>query len=143
MPENPKGWLITVATRRLTDQIRADTARRLREQLVVSLIPADEQIALAADAAGVNERDETLDLYFMCCHPALSLASQIALTLRAVGGLTTGEIARAFLVPEATMAQRLTRAKQTLKSSGRTFPDLTAHDRTARLPSVLTVLYLA
>ena len=101
MPDNPKGWLITVATRRLTDQIRADTARRLREHLVVSLIPADEQIALAADAAGVNERDETLDLYFMCCHPALSPASQIALTLRVMGGLTTGEIARAFLVPEA------------------------------------------
>ena len=79
-----------MATRRLTDQIRADTARRLREHLVVSLIPADEQIALAADAAGVNERDETLDLYFMCCHPALSQASQVALTLRVMGGLTTG-----------------------------------------------------
>jgi RNA polymerase sigma factor (sigma-70 family) len=142
MPDNPKGWLITVATRRLTDQIRADTARRLREHLVVSLIPADEQIALAADAAGVNERDETLDLYFMCCHPALSPASQIALTLRAVGGLTTGEIARAFLVPERTMAQRLTRAKQTIKSAGRAFPELTADDRAARLPAVLKVLYL-
>ena len=141
-PDNPKGWLITVATRRLTDQIRADTARRLREHLVVSLIPADEQIALAADAAGVNERDETLDLYFMCCHPALSQASQIALTLRVMGGLTTGEIARAFLVPERTMAQRLTRAKQTIESAGRTFPDLTAQDRAARLPSVLKVLYL-
>ena len=93
LPDSPMGWLITVATRRLTDQVRADTARRLREQLVVSLIPADEQIARIADAAGVNERDETLDLYFMCCHPALSSASQIALTLRAVGGLTTGEIA--------------------------------------------------
>ena len=142
MPDNPKGWLITVATRRLTDQIRADTARRLREHLVVSLIPADEQIALAADAAGVNERDETLDLYFMCCHPALSQASQIALTLRVMGGLTTGEIARAFLVPERTMAQRLTRAKQTIASAGRTFPDLTTEDRAARLPSVLKVLYL-
>src|SRR5262252_5799709 len=94
IPDNPRGWLLTVATRRLTDQIRADTARRLREQLVVSLIPVDEQIAFAADAAGVNERDETLDLYFMCCHPALSDASQIALTLRAVGGLTTAAIAR-------------------------------------------------
>ena len=142
MPDNPKGWLITVATRRLTDQIRADTARRLREHLVVSLIPADEQIALAADAAGVNERDETLDLYFMCCHPALSQASQIALTLRVMGGLTTGEIARAFLVPERTMAQRLTRAKQTIESAGRAFPDLTPDDRAARLPTVLKVLYL-
>jgi RNA polymerase sigma factor (sigma-70 family) len=142
MPDNPKGWLITVATRRLTDQIRADTARRLREHLVVSLIPVDDQIALAADAAGANERDETLDLYFMCCHPALSQASQIALTLRAVGGLTTAEIARAFLVPERTMAQRLTRAKHAIKSAGRAFPELTADDRAARLPTVLKVLYL-
>jgi predicted RNA polymerase sigma factor len=142
MPDNPKGWLIAVATRRLTDQIRADTARRLREHLVVSLIPADEQIAMAADAAGFNERDETLDLYFMCCHPALSRSSQIALTLRAVGGMTTGEIARAFLVPEPTMAQRLTRAKQTIRSAGRAFPDLTTDDRAARLPAVLEVLNL-
>jgi RNA polymerase sigma factor (sigma-70 family) len=142
LPDHPKGWLITVATRRLTDQVRADAARRLREQLVVSLIPADEQIALAADAAGVNERDETLDLYFMCCHSALSPASQIALTLRAVGGLTTAEIARAFLVPEATMAQRLTRAKSTIKSAGASFPELTPADRAARLPAALKVLYL-
>ena len=141
VPDNPKAWLITVATRRLTDQIRADTARRLREHLVVSLIPADEQIALAADAAGVNERDETLDLYFMCCHPALSRASQIALTLRVVGGLTTGEIARAFLVPEGTMAQRLTRAKRTIMGRPN-LPELTAHDRAARLPTVIKVLYL-
>ena len=142
LPEHPKSWLITVATRRLTDQVRADAARRLREQLVVSLVPADEQIAFAADAAGVNERDETLDLYFMCCHPALSPASQIALTLRAVGGLTTAEIAHAFLVPEATMAQRLTRAKSTIKSAGASFPELTAADRAVRLPAVLKVLYL-
>src|SRR5262245_20830807 len=142
IPDNPKGWLITVATRRLTDQIRADAARRLREQLVVSLIPADDQIALAADAAGVNERAETLELYFMCCHRALSTASQIALTLRAVGGLTTGEIARAFLVPEATMAQRLTRAKQTIRSAGAAFDELTAADRALRLPAVLKVIYL-
>jgi len=142
VPDNPRGWLITVATRRLTDQVRADTARRLREQLVVSLIPADEQIARAADESGASERDETLDLYFMCCHPALSPASQIALTLRAVGGLTTAEIARAFLVPEATMAQRLTRAKQTIRSAGASFPDLSVADRAARLPLVLKVLYL-
>src|SRR5262245_1346601 len=142
MPDNPKGWLITVATRRLTDQIRSDTARRLREQLVVSLIPADEQIALAADAAGINERDETLDLYFLCCHSAVSTASQIALTLRPVGGLTTGEIARAFFVPEATMAQRLTRAKQTIRSAGTAFPELTPSDRAVRLPAVLKVIYL-
>jgi RNA polymerase sigma factor (sigma-70 family) len=141
-PDDPRAWLITVATRRLTDHIRADTARRLREQLVVSLIPVDQQIALASDADGSNERDETLDLYFMCCHPALSSASQIALTLRAVGGLTTGEIARAFLVPEATMAQRLTRAKQTIRSAGATFPHLTPAARMARLSTVLKVIYL-
>jgi RNA polymerase sigma factor (sigma-70 family) len=142
VPDNPKGWLITVATRRLTDQVRADTARRLREQLVVSLVPADAQIALAADAEGIDERDETLDLYFTCCHAALSPASQVALTLRAVGGLSTAEIARAFLVPEATMAQRLSRAKQTIKSAGTGFPAPTGRDRLARLPAVLHVLYL-
>ena len=141
-PDNPRGWLLRVATRRLTDQIRADTARRLREQLVVSLVPADEQIALAADA-GANERDDTLVLYFMCCHPALSTSSQVALTLRAVAGLTTGEIARAFFVPEATMAQRLTRAKQTIRQSGVGFIQPTAADRRSRLPAVLRVLYLA
>jgi RNA polymerase sigma factor (sigma-70 family) len=110
-PENPLGWLIRVATRRLTDQIRANAARRYREQIVVSLISPEDQIALAADAAMASERDETLELYFMCCHPSLTTSSQIALTLRALGGLSTAEIARAFLVPEATMAQRLTRAK--------------------------------
>jgi RNA polymerase sigma factor (sigma-70 family) len=138
-PDNPRAWLIKVATRRLTDQIRAETARRLREQLVVSLVPADEQIAVVA---GGNERDDTLDLYFLCCHPKLSPASQIALTLRAVGGLTTLEIARAFLVPEATMAQRLSRAKQTIRDAGSTFDELTEEDRRARLGRVLQVLYL-
>lgn len=141
-PENPLAWLIRVATRRLTDQIRAQAARRLREQLVVSLIPPDEQIAIAADADGVNERDETLDLYFMCCHPALTPSSQIALTLRAIGGLTTAEIGRAFLVPEATMAQRLTRAKQSIKNYGISFEEPTVQERAARLSSVLRVLYL-
>jgi len=140
-PENPRGWLLRVATRRLADQIRADTARRLREQLVVSLVPADEQIALAADS-GANDRDDTLALYFMCCHPSLSATSQVALTLRAVAGLTTAEIARAFFVPEATMAQRLARAKQTIRQSGVGFDEQTAGDLT-RLPAVLRVLYLA
>jgi predicted RNA polymerase sigma factor len=110
--------------------------------VVVSLVPADAQFARAADAEGVNERDESLDLYFTCCHPALSLASQVALTLRAVGGLTTAEIARAFLVPEATMAQRLSRAKQTIKAAGAGFPAPTERDRLVRLPAVLHVLYL-
>lgn len=139
LPDNPRAWLVKVATRRLTDQIRAETARRLREQLVVSLVPPEEQIALIA---GGNERDDTLDLYFMCCHPALSLASQIALTLRAVGGLTTQEIARAFLVPEATMAQRLSRAKQTIRDTNYAFAEPTPEDRFARLGAVLHVLYL-
>ncbi len=114
VPENPRAWLIQVASRRITDHVRAEAARRHREAIVVSLIPPDEQIALAADTGGATERDDTLDLLFMSCHPALSPASAIALTLRAVGGLTTAEIARAFLVPEATMAQRVSRAKQTI-----------------------------
>jgi RNA polymerase sigma factor (sigma-70 family) len=134
LPENPRAWLIRVATRRLTDRVRAEAARRMREELVVAFVPVEEQIAVVA---GGNERDDTLDLYFMCCHPALSPSSQIALTLRAVGGLTTAEIARAFLVPEATMAQRLSRAKQTITDAGREFePDL------ARIDRVLHVLYL-
>lgn len=133
VPDNPRGWLITVASRRLTDQIRAATARRLREELVVSFVPTEAQIDLAA---GGSERDDTLDLYFLCCHPALSPSSQIALTLRAVGGLTTAEIARAFMVPEATMGQRLSRAKQTIRDAGATFE---AH---GELGPVLHVLYL-
>jgi RNA polymerase sigma factor (sigma-70 family) len=139
IPDNPRAWLIRVATRRLTDQIRAATARRLREQLVVALVPAEVQIEIAA---GHNERDDTLDLYFMCCHPALSPASQIALTLRAVGGLTTAEIARAFLVPEATMAQRLSRAKQTIRDAGAQFEEVDREAQRARLGGVLHVLYL-
>src|SRR4051812_41961935 len=121
MPDNPRAWLIQVASRRITDHVRAEVARRQREALVVSLVPPDEQIALAADTDGATERDDTLDLLFMCCHPALSPASAIALTLRAVGGLTSAEIARAFLVPEATMAQRISRAKQSIKAAGTGF----------------------
>ena len=142
MPENPRAWLIQVASRRMTDQVRAEVARRHREALVVSLVPPDEQIALAADTDGATERDDTLDLLFMCCHPALSPASAIALTLRAVGGLTTAEIARAFLVPEATMAQRISRAKQGIKSSGTGFEMPGGAELSARLGSVMHVLYL-
>jgi RNA polymerase sigma factor (sigma-70 family) len=142
VPDNPAGWLIHVATRRITDQVRAETARRLRERLVVSLIPADEQIALAADEEAAASRDDTLDLLFLCCHSSLSPASQVALTLRAVGGLTTMEIARAFLVPEATMAQRLSRAKQTIKSSGVGFEELSNAERMNRLSAVRQALYL-
>ncbi|MDB4959858.1 MAG: putative polymerase, sigma-24 subunit, subfamily [Myxococcales bacterium] len=139
LPNNPLGWLIQVASRRITDEIRAATARRLRERLVVSLIPADEQIALVSDEVEV---DETLELFWMCCHPALSSSSQVALTLRALGGLTTAEIARAFLVPEATMAQRISRAKQSIKASTVGFAPPAASERADRLPAILHVLYL-
>jgi RNA polymerase sigma factor (sigma-70 family) len=141
LPDNPRGWLFRVASRRLTDQVRADAARRHREELAVSLVPPEEQLALAADAAAV-ERDDTLDLLFMCCHPALTDASAIALTLRAVGGLTTAEIARAFLVPEATMAQRISRAKATIQAAGARFEEPSTEGRARRLGAVLHVLYL-
>jgi RNA polymerase sigma factor (sigma-70 family) len=143
LPENPRAWLIQVAARRLVDHVRAEAARRHREKIVVSLVPPEEQIALAADAEGANtERDDTLDLFFMCCHPALSPASAIALTLRAVGGLTTLEIARAFMVPEATMAQRISRAKQSIKASGVAFAKPAAAEGAAPLGAVMHVLYL-
>jgi RNA polymerase sigma factor (sigma-70 family) len=142
IPDKPRAWLTQVASRRITDEVRANAARRHREAIVVSLIPADEQIALAADTDGATERDDTLDLLFMSCHPALSPASAIALTLRAVGGLSTAEIARAFLVPEATMAQRISRAKQTIKTSGVAFEMPAGAALTARLGSVTHVLYL-
>jgi RNA polymerase sigma factor (sigma-70 family) len=141
LPGNPRAWLIQVASRRITDHVRAEAARRHREALVVSLVPPEEQLALAAYEEAA-ERDDTLDLLFMCCHPALSLPSAIALTLRAVGGLTTLEIARAFLVPEATMAQRISRAKQSIKASGVPFQVPTAEERAQRLGAVMHVLYL-
>ena len=142
LPDDPRAWLIRVAVRRLTDAVRAESARRHREELTVSLVPPDEQIALAADAAGGSERDDTLDLLFMCCHPTLSPASAIALTLRAVGGLTTVEIARAFMVPEATMAQRISRAKQSIEATGRQFEMPAGEELAARLGAVSHVLYL-
>ena len=142
LPDNPRAWLIHVASRRITDHVRAEAARRHRESLVVSMVPPEEQIALAADTDGATERDDTLDLLFMSCHPALSPASAIALTLRAIGGLTTAEIAKAFLVPEATMAQRISRAKATIKASGVAFAMPAGDELTARLGSVMHVLYL-
>jgi RNA polymerase sigma factor (sigma-70 family) len=142
VPDSPRGWLIHVAARRITDAVRAEASRRHREKLVVSLVPADEQIALAADEEGALAREDTLDLLFMCCHPALSPSSAIALTLRAVGGLTTAEIAHAFIVPEATMAQRISRAKQTIKASGTAFELPKPEEFRARLEAVMTVLYL-
>ena len=117
VPDNPRGWLIHVAARRMTDHIRAELARRRREALVVSQAP-EPQLAPPADEAAALDQDDTLILLFMCCHPSLTPVSQVTLTLRAVGGLTTAEIAGAFLVPEATMAQRISRAKQRIRSSG-------------------------
>jgi RNA polymerase sigma factor (sigma-70 family) len=138
-PEHPRAWLIQVASRRMVDHVRAEAARRKREEIVVSLVPPEDQLALQADA---DAHDDTLELLFTCCHPALSPSSAIALTLRAVGGLTTFEIAKAYLVPEATMAQRISRAKATIKDSGVPFATPTETEAAARLGAVEHVLYL-
>ncbi|KQY31555.1 RNA polymerase subunit sigma-24 [Nocardia sp. Root136] len=130
LPDNPRGWLIQVAQRRMADAVRAEVARRRRETTVfVRDVPVD-----------AIERDDTLDMYFLCCHPDLPPAGAVALTLRAVGGLSTAEIATAFLVPESTMAQRISRAKKRLAESDRPFAD-GAHDST-RVGAVLHVLYV-
>ncbi len=142
VPENPLAWLMHVAARRVTDQVRAETARRRREAIVVSLVTPEEQLVLGADERGPSAHDDTLDLLFLCCHPALSSSSAVALTLRAVGGLATAAIARAFLVPEATMAQRISRAKQTIRSSGVPFEMPAPEELPERLGRVLHVLYL-
>ena len=139
VPDNPRAWLTQVAFRRMADHIRSESARRRRE----SELAVDA--ALTTESTGIEtppEEDDTLILLFMCCHPALTPASAIALTLRAVGGLTTAEIAHAFLVPEATMAQRISRAKQSIKNSGIRFQLPTTDERTQRLRAVLHVLYL-
>ena len=141
LPDNPKSWLIRVAARRLTDLLRSEQARQRREDTVFQWTPADEWHAPPADRPSADS-DDTLILLFMCCHPSLSPPSQIALTLKAVGGLTTAEIARAFLVPEATMTRRITRAKQTVKASGIPFQLPSAEQRAARVAAVLHVLYL-
>ena len=133
LPENPRGWLIKVAYRRMTDHLRSELARRRRETAVAIHVDQVEN---------EPEQDDTLILLFMCCHAALTPSSAIALTLRAVGGLTTAEIANAFLVPEATMAQRISRAKQSIKTSGAPFRLPTNQDRAQRLRAVLHVLYL-
>ena len=141
VPDNPRAWLITVAARRLTDLLRAEQARRRREDAIARRALPEQWLAPPADEPA-GPADDTLILLFMCCHPALSPASQIALTLRAVGGLTTAEIARAFLVPEATMTRRITRAKQTIRDSGLPFGPPPAEQRAERLSAVLHVLYL-
>ncbi|MFJ4594550.1 MULTISPECIES: RNA polymerase sigma factor [unclassified Kitasatospora] len=132
MPDNPHGWLVTVAARRLIDQLRRDRARRERESATATEVVPPE----------VPDTDDTLVLLFLCCHPTLTAASRTALTLRAVGGLTTAEIARAFLVPEATMAARISRAKQRIRAAGSSFALPDGAEREERLRVVLHVLYL-
>ncbi|MFB7270829.1 RNA polymerase sigma factor [Streptomyces sp. NPDC056244] len=142
VPGNPRGWLIQVASRRMTEQVRGEQARRRREDLVAAREPADRRTAPPADSDDPAARDDSLILLFLCCHPALSATAAIALTLRCVGGLTTAEIARAFMVPEATMGQRISRAKQRIKASGIPFVMPDEKDRAGRLDAVLHVLYL-
>ncbi len=140
MPDNPRAWLTTVATRRLADQWHSDQARRRREATAVALGAPTERAAPGPDE-GPPDRDDSLMLLFLCCHPDLSPASQIALTLRAFGGLTTAEIAAALLTPESTVAQRISRAKQRIRSAGIQYP-LSGEMYTSRLQVVLHVLYL-
>ncbi len=139
-PENPRSWLVSVALRRSTDRVRAEVARARREELVVCLVPPEVQLELAEGIAPTG--DDTLALLYMCCHPSLTPASAVALTLRAVCGLGTAAIARAFMVPEATMAQRISRAKQTIRDSGIPFAPAEPAERAARHATVLRVVYL-
>jgi RNA polymerase sigma factor (sigma-70 family) len=140
IPARPRGWLITVAARRLTDLLRAEQARQRREEAAARQDPARHGLPVDADAS--PDEDDTLVLLFLCCHPALSAASQVALTLRAVGGLTTAEIARAFLVPEATMTRRITRARRAIADGGAEFTMPEPGELAARLAAVLQVIYL-
>jgi RNA polymerase sigma factor (sigma-70 family) len=140
LPDNPRAWLTQVAFRRMTDHIRSESARRRREDEMAMTASREAENTPAVDP-NFGE-DDTVVLLFMCCHPALTATSAIALTLRAVGGLTTAEIARAFLVPEATMAQRISRAKNSIKESGIPFRMPTPEERAQRLRAVLHVLYL-
>ena len=142
IPSNPRGWLYHVALRRLTDQLRSEMARRRREDAVAAEVWAEWAFVPPPDVEVAPDGDDTLALLFMCCHPALSPSSAIALTLRAVGGLTAAEIARAFFIPEATMAQRISRAKGTIRSSGIPFRMPLGDERGERLRAVLHVLYL-
>ncbi|MEO6998563.1 MAG: sigma-70 family RNA polymerase sigma factor [Terracoccus sp.] len=141
VPDDPRAWLITVASRRLIDRLRSDDARERREADRAQRTPVDEFVSPAADLTPSND-DDTLAVLLLCCHDILTPASQIALTLRAVGGLTTAEIAAAFLVPESTMAQRISRAKASIKASGTPLRMPSPRARTRRMPAVLRVLYL-
>lgn len=142
VPDNPRGWLIQVASRRVIDQFRSEAARRQREERSFSQSLPLHPAASTALAEGLTEGDDTLTVLFMCCHPALTPPSAISLTLRAVGGLTTAEIANSFLVPEATMAQRISRAKKNIKESGVPFRMPTEDEWSSRLAAVLHVIYL-
>ena len=140
VPDSPRSWLVRVASRRRIDVLRSDHSRNDRERLFVTREPGRHASA-ADDVPGVA-RDDTVHLLFLCCHPALTRASRVALTLRAVGGLTTAQIASAFLVPEATMAQRISRAKAALRAAGARFEEPSSADLAERLDVVLRVLYL-
>nr|WP_231134856.1 sigma-70 family RNA polymerase sigma factor [Motilibacter deserti] len=144
VPERPRGWLVTVAARRYVDEVRADAARSRREAADLEATPRDALLGPPADVAAEREaaRDDTLTLLLLCCHPDLPPPSQLALTLRAVGGLTTAEIARAFLVPESTIGQRISRAKARMREAGGRFALRSRADLDARMPVVLQVLYL-
>ena len=142
VPKQPRAWLLTVATRALIDEWRADSARRRRETAAALDAPGYAPAADLADDHPGDDRDDTLALLFLCCHPALSPPSQLALTLRAVGGLTTAQIAAAFLVPEATIARRIVRAKQRIRDAGARFELPAQPQRTERLGVVLHALYL-
>ena len=141
-PADPKAWLITVGSRRLTDRLRSEDSRRRREeQAVARAMPIDGATPAHHDAVGIDA-DDTLTVLFLCCHPSLSAPSQLALTLRAVGGLTTAEIAAAFFVPEPTMAQRISRAKQRIVATGARFEPPAPDELADRLTIVAHVLYL-
>ncbi|WP_460811404.1 RNA polymerase sigma factor [Nocardioides salsibiostraticola] len=140
LPDQPLGWLVTVARRRLVDAARSESSRREREAAYAEDRTREDPEAAAGEATG--HTDDTLALLFLCAHPALTPASAIALTLRAVGGLTTGEIAAAFLVPETTMAQRITRAKQRIRDDGLRMTMPGPDDLALRLGQVQSVLYL-
>ena len=142
VPDNPRGWLIRVASRRLIDRLRADHAREGREEAVAVAQPGDVYVAPPADQAPRNDGDDTLRLFLLCCHPSLSRSSQVALTLHAVAGLSTAAIAAAYLVPDRTMTQRLTRARSTLRAAGAVFELPTEADLPARIAAVLDVCHV-